>query len=490
MTYNKLPGGEAHGMEKKDFSKKEQQAIDKGAKIEGSEHGKTANENIAADHVVEHGSKYYNDKTGLPAMEKKMENMDKANPAIKPAAVEPGMKVAYDPNMSPQEHQQRVIHHEAEAMKAAHAGNKASAMWHRVQSHKHHMAVKGKAPALPEHTVDPANMHSDLLKGDLVNIKTGKPARATQKRVANQPTGTNSGYPTPAPVTNEGKIGNVSDKVHDKFNKPKPLAPMPKDISKYRSDESAKTEGDHAQRIMRIKSSLEKITHLMNELKKQPHMAEDDTVEKSEKDYAPKIAEEEPVRKSIQYASGYLSKSIKENCKDCGCQQQDQWKDTSKEGCKKCGTPVKKSGLPEEMPNHLRNLSKSENIVREDEASDDLKKETNFLGGGGAGASQAPTHGTPGGVTGGIASMGSSIAGVFKSDGNKWSALLEKCSSFKSSLKKQDASPVTQARSSINTAMGSAPAAAPAPSAAPEPPSGQNKLPAQNVPEWAKQYQR
>ena len=73
MTYNKLPGGKAQGCETKDFSTKEQKAISKGSKIESEEHGKTAPEEIAADHVVEHGAKYYDQKIGLPAMEKKIE---------------------------------------------------------------------------------------------------------------------------------------------------------------------------------------------------------------------------------------------------------------------------------------------------------------------------------------------------------------------------------------------------------------------------------
>ena len=626
MTYNKLPGGKAQGCETKDFSTKEQKAISKGSKIESEEHGKTAPEEIAADHVVEHGAKYYDQKIGLPAMEKKMENMEKAHTALKPATPESGNKVAYDPDLPPEEHIARIKHHNQMAIKEARNGNAESARWHHRQAYNHHLAAIGRPPELPTHVVDPANKSEhkqlplkdkepspvflrgseDPLAKDVVNIKTGKQIKATQKRIENQPTGSNSCYPTPAPVKADGEIGQVSEKVFNKFNAPKEnKGNPPNKASVFPYTPSNKAPGEHEQRIARIRESLKKIGQIMEKLKvdksetlqKPPksqaqrgamyaaaagnstigipkkvgkEFVESDkpgklpeTVKKTEKDYAPKIEETEPVHKSIQYASGYLSKSINSDCKECGTQRHNQWHDTAKEGCKKCGTPMKKSGRPESMPDSVKMLSKSANAVMADEAQDlkkakdyhgwiktqsgwrqgmkrgavkewdegtpaqdkaindkikyesqkrkegklwefagsekdawgnptkhkvieqndgslhcnckgfqfgkkckhtaevesqkaaqteqapsadapkgdvekspSLQKETNFLGGGGAGASTAPTHGTPGGVTGGTAAMGASINNVMKS-GSKLSELMAKCSAFKTNVLKK-----------------------------------------------------
>ena len=510
--FNKLKGGEAEGMSQKDFSKKEQQAIDKGGKIEAKEHGKTAPKEIAADHVAELGAKYYNDKTGLPALERKMESkIEKANPSMQPAEANTGSKVAYDPHMSPEEHVSRVKHHNQQAMAAAKGGNPQSATWHHLQAFKHHQAAKGNPPALPEHVIAPVakaekGVHqpsmgsikigekeggikgrsfagdlvrqgqtehakgwhmeklkelqemrkkypknvakSEDLQKDVVDIKTGKKVNATKKRVEAQPTGTNSGYPTPSPVTNEGKIGEVSDKVFAKFNAPKQ---PPQDVDTFRSE-----------RIARIKESFGRINTLMSELKQRSGQP---PVEKSDKDYAPKVEEKEPMAKSIQYASGQLSKSIKSDCKDCGARQHQQWADTAKkpDSCKKCGTPMKKSGFSEEMPDSVKKMSKAENAVNSAEA-EELEKATVIKPAPAKQVTNDVVHSKPiqDEETEAVRQM---IAGdsADQKPTSKWSALLEKAKSVCGSLPKlEKQTPVGM------DGAGQAPAIAPAAMGAPD----------------------
>ena len=166
MKYNKLPGGEANNMSDKDFTTSEKKAISKGAKIESKEHGKTAPREIAADHVKESGDKYYDDKVGLPAMEKRLE---KTNTSMKPAMQSSGMKAAYDPNMSADEHKAAMKAHNEAAAKAAKEGNRQSAAWHYQQSHKHYKALVGNPPSLPEHKID------DMQKGDVIKFPDKPP---------------------------------------------------------------------------------------------------------------------------------------------------------------------------------------------------------------------------------------------------------------------------------------------------------------------------
>ena len=89
------------------------------------------------------------------------------------------------------------------------------------------------------------------LQKDVVGIKTGKHVKTTQKRVDAQPVAPNAGYPTPSPikeVNGKQQLGEVSDKIANKFNSPKVAEP------------------DHA-RVARIQSAMSKIDQLMGELK-------------------------------------------------------------------------------------------------------------------------------------------------------------------------------------------------------------------------------
>lgn len=426
--FDKLKGGEAEGMSPKDFSKKEKQAIDKGGKIESKEHGKTAPKEIAADHVVEHGAKYYNEKTGLPAMERKMETkMKKANPSMQPAEANTGSKVAYDPNMSPEEHVNRVKHHNQQAIVAAKGGNPQSATWHHLQAFKHHQAAKGKPPALPEHVITPvAKAEKGVHQPSMGSIKIGE---------------------------KEGSIKGRS---------------FAGDLVRQGQTEHAK--GWH----------MEKLKELQEMRKKYPK-----NVAKSDKDYAPKVEEKEPMAKadpvsapktankmpsyvpkggskcgscgtvtgasgacdcqedkpltkSIQYASGQLSKSIKSDCKDCGARQHQQWADTAKksESCKKCGTPMKKSGFSEEMPDSVKKMSKAENAVHSAEA-EELEKATVIKPAPAKQVTNDVVHSNPvqSEETEAVHQM---IAGDSedKKPTSKWSALLEKAKSVCGSLPK------------------------------------------------------
>jgi len=383
MKYNKMPGGESQGMEKKDFSKEEQQAIDKGSKIEKEEHGNLAPEEIAADHVKESGSKYYDDKKGLPAMEKKLEQMNKADPRIKPAEISDFTKVAYDPDLSPEEHKERVKHHNKMAGIESSKGNKESAMWHLQQGHKHYKALMGNPPPLPEHVIK-----SESLAKDVVDIKTGKKLNATKKRIEVQP---------------------AKPSLDVKLSAPKQILPkVSVNQPQKTSISDIKTLGSNIdndeQRKQRIRNSLEKINNIISELrgikaysnsKKMEDIKKskeqgcrtcgsktdtgehvqcqncEDADEVDHESLAEKNEHERDIKmnKSIKYASGGLSKGMKGKCSGCGCQEHNQWVDSSKksESCQKCGTPMKKSGLPEEMPTEVRRLSKSENIVFADE---------------------------------------------------------------------------------------------------------------------------
>jgi hypothetical protein len=249
MTYNKLPGGYANGMEKKDFPKKEQQAIDKGSKIESEEHGKTASKEIAADHVAEHGSVYYNDKKGLPAMEAKLEKN-----------VDTGKPIPYDPQkpLNPAGHLAQSRLHNKHGQIAGASGDPISAQWHYKQASYHWKAVGG-----------PVKDYKPEPDAYVINTKSEKPM------------------------------------VHE--------------------------------------PSLQK--------------------------------------KSVKYASGELSKSIKSDCPECNCKRHNQWVDSAKksESCKKCGTPLHKaSKLPEDMPDEVRMLSKTQNAVNAME-SEELQKEDSMF---------------------------------------------------------------------------------------------------------------
>lgn len=202
----------------------------------------------------------------------------------------------------------------------------------------------------------PVIKSDDLNKGALVSIKTGKKIPATKKRVENQPVGAPSGHPTPEVVG-----GKVSGDVAAKFD-------ANRENKGFVDKLKQKTAGpgpSEADRVERIKASLGRINNLMGALKEMRNKGVDAPV---------KPANPLKVVKSIQYASGSLSKSINSDCDKCGSKQHKQWCDTAKsESCAKCGTPMSKSGSPEEMPDEVKNLSKASNSVRAGEA-DELKK--------------------------------------------------------------------------------------------------------------------
>jgi hypothetical protein len=62
-------------------------------------------------------------------------------------------KKAYDPNLTPVEHQERIKMHDHAAAIHAQQGNKDSSAWHRQQAQQHYQALIGKAPATPTHII-------------------------------------------------------------------------------------------------------------------------------------------------------------------------------------------------------------------------------------------------------------------------------------------------------------------------------------------------
>ena len=449
-TKDKLPGGKAEGMETMSFSPAERKAIARGAKIEEEEHGPLAPTEIAKDHVAELGSKYYSKKEGLPAMEKKLEKAVQAKPAHVSEFSDRPPPHGTVKGLHPIENLQFSRAHQKLASQHAIAGNKESAMYHQKQAKLYWDAHLGNETEHPVHEItsksEPTTLEKcmtnaikglnllkktkaakeekdpdadevdhesemekherkydesmgksieSMQKGDVVGIKTGKKIPVTQKRIANQPTGTNSGHPTPSPVKPSGEIGTVSDKVADKFAANRENQGFKQKLQNKVSDVPQNYPGPGPtwdKKIARMKMGLDKLNALSGELKSQNrdfHVVKSTaTPTNLEKAWAghgssllqttptkPTTASKKPTEpKPIQYASGLLSKSINSDCDKCGSKQHKQWCDTAKsESCTKCGTPLSKSGTPEEMPDEVKNLSKASNAVKASEA-EELKK--------------------------------------------------------------------------------------------------------------------
>lgn len=178
---NKLKGGLADN--KKDFSSKEKQAISQGAKIESKEHGKLAPKEIAADHVAEHGAKYYNNKEGLPALERKLEK--KAPQGVDPKKHESCVQQVKQQGkdvgsahaictaslkkeesaMTPQEKVAKIKHHNQQAIQAASTGDKVAAVFHHKEAYKHYKSLVGEKVA---NLVDNKNLEKNDMMGGVM----------------------------------------------------------------------------------------------------------------------------------------------------------------------------------------------------------------------------------------------------------------------------------------------------------------------------------
>ena len=434
MAYTKLPGGEAHGMEKRDFSKKEQQAIDKGSKMEIKEHGPMAPKEIAADHVVEHGAVYYNDKKGLPAMEKKLEKA-----GAKPASFNEfhSEAPAYGTihNLDSAGHLHFAREHQKKATQHAIAGNKESAVYHHKQAKLYwdahrgnvapvevreikqasepnpkevlqkppvsqaqrgamHAAAAGKSTlGIPKKvgkefaaTDKPGKLPETVKKADITNIKTGKKVNPTEKRVEKQPMGTNSGYPTPGVVSPNSHAIEVSNKIRAKFAANRENKGFADKLKQKASEPYSGPGPDHAERTKRIQQSLIAVNKKLGE--------EPGNTEQKPKPDLHIVKSSSCIADTLKKAKGYIEKS---------------------QGLQKAGFGA--------MLNDF--VNGSEHVP-----------------------SNTLSAGTAGGTTGGIEAarestnkrMGETAAPVSKS--SKWSALLVKCQKYKANkLQKADTTP-------------------------------------------------